>query len=193
MKQYLPLFFILLLTATSSAQAFNGRYAPTGQATENPVQTIQNALNKLQAFNTNSKKANPKLLRGFIEKEIIPHFAFDQMTYWIAGPYARYMNAVNLKELEDKVKKTFLNSMSTHLGNYDANSSRVNFRPVQYRGYNDANVTAFISRPSRRPDQLEFRMKAQGNSWKIIDVKANGISAAQYYRKHFISILRQYR
>ena len=151
------------------------------------------ALDKLQKFSANRDKARPELLHGFLENEIIPHFAFDQMTYWIAGPYARYMNAANLKELEDKVKKTFLNSMSTHLGNYDANSSRVNFRPVQYRGYNNANVSAFISRPNHRPDQLEFRMKSQGNSWKIIDVKANGISAAQYYRKHFISILRQYR
>lgn len=193
MKYYLSLFFVLLLTSTSSAQAFNGQQAQAGQSIENPVQTIQSALKKLQVFNSNSKKANPKLLRAFIEKEIIPHFAFDQMTYWIAGPYARHMNAANFKELEGMVKKTFLNSMSTHLGNYDANSSRVNFRPAQYRGYNDANVTALIQRANRRSDQLQFRMKAQGNNWKIIDVQANGISAAQYYRKHFLSTLRQYR
>jgi ABC-type transporter MlaC component len=36
-------------------------------------------------------------------------------------------------------------------------------------------------------------MKRDGNNWKIIDVKANGSSAVLYYRRHFMSQLRQYQ
>ncbi|MCK4706968.1 MAG: ABC transporter substrate-binding protein [Gammaproteobacteria bacterium] len=193
MKHYLPLFFALLFTVSGSAHAFNGYYAPPNQSIENPVTTIQNALDKLQKFSANKDNTNPKLLRGFIEKEIIPHFAFDQMTHWIAGPYARRMNSSNLKELEMSVKKSFLNSMSKHLGNYNASSIRANIKRAQYRGRNDVNVSMLLTGTKQRPDRLDFRMKLQGNSWKIIDVTANGISAALYYRQQFISTLRQYR
>lgn len=193
MKHYLTLFFVLLFTLAGSANAFNNRYAPAYPSTENPVQTIQTALNKLQKFSANKDNTNPKLLRGFIENEIIPHFAFDQMTYWIAGPYARRMNASNLQELEDRVKKTFLNSLDKHLSTYNASSVKMNFRRAQYRGPNEAIVSTMLLSPNQRPDRLDFRMKADGNGWKIVDVTANGISATLYYRKHFMSTLREYR
>jgi phospholipid transport system substrate-binding protein len=177
----------------SSAYAYNSYYAQPYQTQENPVTTIQNALDKLKTFNANSNNINPLLLRSFIENEIIPHFAFDQMTRWIAGPYARQMNPADLMELEERVKQTFLASLGKHLGSYDASNTRVTFRPARYRGRNEATVTALIYRHGTRPDRLEFRMRTHGNSWKIIDVKANGTSAVLYYRKHFTDSLRQYR
>lgn len=193
MKHHLSLFFVLLLTMTGSTQAFNSYYAPPKQSIESPTQTIQNTLEKLQTFSVNRKNTNPELLRGFIENEIIPHFAFDQMTYWIAGPYARHMNAENMKELESSVKKTFLNSLSTHLGNYNASSTRANIKRTQFRGRDEANVSMMLISNKQMPDRLDFRMKLQGNNWKIIDVTANGLSAAMYYRQYFMSTLQQYR
>ncbi len=193
MKQYLSLFFVLLFSVIGSAHAFNGYYPPSSQPIENPVDTIQNALDKLQKFSVNRDRTRPELLRGFIENEIIPHFAFDQMTHWIAGPFARHMNASNMSALEVRVKKAFLSSLDRHLSNYNADSIRINFRRAQYRGRNDVTVSALLFSPSQRPDRLDFRMKANGSGWKIIDVTANGLSAAMYYRKHFISTLRQYR
>ena len=83
--------------------------------------------------------------------------------------------------------------MSTHLGNYNASSIRANIRRAQYRGRNDVNVSMLLIGTKQRPDRLDFRMKLQGNSWKIIDVTANGISAALYYRQQLISTLRRYR
>ena len=193
MKQYLPLFFVLLFSINGSTHAYNGYYQPSNQAIENPVNTIQNALDKLQKFSTNKDNARPELLRAFIEKEIVPHFAFDQMTHWIAGPFARRMNASNLEALETRVKKAFLTSLDKHLSNYNAGSVRFNFRRAQYRGRDEAIVSTLLFSPNQRPDRLDFRMKVNGSGWKIIDVTANGISAALYYRKHFISTLRQYR
>jgi len=193
MKHYLTLFFVLFFTLSGSVNAFNNRYAPIQPPIENPVQTIQTALTKLQKFSANKDNTNPQLLRGFIENEIIPHFAFDQMTYWIAGPYARRMNAENLQELENSVKKTFLNSLDKHLSTYNASAVQMNFRRAQYRGPDEVIVSTMLLSPNQRPDRLDFRMKANGSGWKIIDVTANGISATLYYRKHFMSTLREYR
>lgn len=193
MKRYLALSFVLLLSITGSAHALNGYYPPARQQIDDPVDTIQVALDKLQKFSLNRDRARPELLTAFINNEIIPHFAFDQMTYWIAGPFVRNMNQTNLAALETQVKKAFLTSLDKHLSTYNADSIRMNFRRAQYRGPNDVTVSAFLFSPRQRPDRLDFRMKTDGKHWKIIDVTANGISAALYYRQHFISTLRQYR
>lgn len=193
MKRYMPQFFILLIAFAGSAHAFNGYYSPSSPTIENPVQTIQNTLDKLHKFSINKYNTKPEMLRSFIENEIIPHFSFDQMTYWIAGPYARRMTSSNLAELESRVKKTFLTSLDKHLSNYNASSRRVNIRHAQYRGPNEAIVSTILFGNNQRPDRLDFRMRIMGNNWKIIDVTANGLSATMYYRKHFLSTLRQYR
>ncbi|MDH5471705.1 MAG: ABC transporter substrate-binding protein [Gammaproteobacteria bacterium] len=191
MKYYLSLFFVLSLTMMYPAQASNGYYPP-GQSIENPAKTIHDALKKLQAFGANRDNAKPELLRNFLETKIIPHFAFDRMTDWVAGPYARRMSAANMRELEANVKQAFLDSLSKHLGDYDTSGARVTIKPVQYRGSGQAQVTALIYSARPYPDRLDFRMQTQGNGWKIVDVTANGNSAALYYRRHFISTLRQY-
>lgn len=194
MKNHLTLLFLILLSITSSTHAVNDYYAPKNQPLDNPVQTIQSTLDKLQKFSANKDNTRPELLRSFIENEIIPHFAFDQMTYWIAGPYARRMTSSNMVQLEARVKKTFLSSLDKHLSSYNASSTRMNIRNAQYRGPNDVTVsTLLLGSNQQRPDRLDFRMKAQGSHWKIIDITANGLSAAMYYRKYFISTLRKYR
>ncbi|MDH5388989.1 MAG: ABC transporter substrate-binding protein [Gammaproteobacteria bacterium] len=193
MKSHLTLLFLTLLGITSTTHAFNNYHSQPNQPQDNPVQTIQNTLDKLQKFSENKDNTRPELLRRFIENEIIPHFAFDQMTYWIAGPYARHMNTSNMAELESRVKKTFLSSLDKHLSSYNASSTRMNIRSAQYRGPNDVTVSTLLLGSNQRPDRLDFRMQAQGDHWKIIDVTANGLSAALYYRRHFISTLRQYR
>ncbi|MCW8830741.1 MAG: ABC transporter substrate-binding protein, partial [Gammaproteobacteria bacterium] len=159
MKNHITIFLILLFSLSGAAQAFNGYYPTPQPGIENPVTTIQTALDKLQKFSANRDNTRPELLRGFIENEIIPHFAFDQMTYWIAGPFARHMNASNLTDLETRVKKAFLTSLDKHLSNYNASSIRFNFRRAQYRGNNDALVTVLLFSPNQRPDRLDFRMK----------------------------------
>ena len=182
------------LILSTSAQAYNPYYVPAWQSQEDPVTTIRDALDKIKTFSANSSNINPVLLRNFIESEIIPHFAFDRMTRWVAGPYARQMSPSALSELESRLKQTFLASLARHLGSYEADSTRVSFRPAQFRSPAEATVTAIVYRQGkRRPDRLDFRMRAHNHSWKIIDVKANGTSAVLYYRKHFLDRLRQYR
>jgi len=192
MKYYLSLVLILFLSIAGPAHANKSYYAPATQSIENPVNTIQNTLDKLQKFSANRDNTNPKLLRAFIVNEIIPHFAFDQMTRWVAGPFARRMNPSNMLALEERVTNSFLTSLDNRLSNYNASKIRANIRRAQFRGPSEAIVTAFFFSPNQHPDRLDFRMKLQNNLWKIVDVTANGLSASLYYRNHFLSTLRQF-
>jgi phospholipid transport system substrate-binding protein len=183
-------FITLLLTSswtlaeTSSADAITPA---------DPTYVIKTTLEKITTFSSNSDKVNPLKLRGFIENQIIPHFDFDNMSHWITGRYARNMSESDKSDFQRNLRETFLSSLSKHLGSFDAKNTRVRFYPARYRGPAEAFASASVYRPDSLPVRLDFRMRRNGNDWKIIDVKANGSSAVIYYRRHFISQLRQYQ
>ncbi len=186
--QYLLTFASLLLVSSLSFASTPSAITPT-----DPAYVIHTALNKITTFSSNSDKVNPVRLRGFIENEIIPHFDFDNMSHWITGRYASNMSKKDKSDFQRNLRETFLSSLSKHLGSFDAKNTRIKFYPARYRGPAESFVSASIYRPAVPSVRLDFRMRRNKDSWRIIDVKANGSSAVIYYRRHFISQLRQYR
>jgi len=181
--------FVSLLCLSSTASAY---IPPTVKASD-PAYIIHTTLEKIITFSSNSDKVSPIQLRGFIENEIIPHFDFDNMSHWITGRYANNMSEQDKIDFQRSLRETFLSSLAKHLGSFDARNTRVRFYPARYRGPAEAFVSTTIYRPDTLTVRLDFRMKRDGNDWKIIDVKANGSSAVLYYRRHFMSQLRQYQ
>ena len=157
-----------------------------------PAYVIKTTLDKITTFSTNSDKIDPVTLRKFIESEVIPHFDFDNMSHWITGRYAKNMSVEEKKNFQKKLRETFLTSLSKHLGSFDARNTRVRFFPARYRGQSEAFVSTTVYRPDVPSVRLDFRMRRNGDDWKIIDVKANGSSAVLYYRRHFMTQLRSY-
>jgi len=196
LKSSALLTFLSLLLVSSWSFAYNGPvqdprikalYTPT-----DPAYIIQTTLQKITTFSSNSDKVNPVQLRGFIENEIIPHFDFDNMSHWITGRYARNMSAKDKSDFQRNLRETFLSSLSKHLGSFDAENTTVKFLKTRYRGRDESFVSTNIYRPDTLPVRLDFRMRRDGDDWKIIDVKANGSSAVLYYRRHFIAELREF-
>jgi len=186
--QYLLTFSSLLLVSSLSFASTSKAITPT-----DPAYVIHTALDKITTFSSNSDKVNPVKLRGFIEHEIIPHFDFDNMSHWITGRYASNMSDNDKADFQRNLRETFLSSLSKHLGSFDAKNTRVKFFPARYRGPEESFVSTSIYRPDAPSVRLDFRMKRDADNWKIIDVKANGSSAVLYYRRHFMSQLRQYQ
>ena len=186
--QYLLTFSSLLLVSSLSFASTSKAITPT-----DPAYVIHTALDKITTFSSNSDKVNPVKLRGFIEHEIIPHFDFDNMSHWITGRYASNMSDNDKADFQRNLRETFLSSLSKHLGSFDAKNTRVKFFPARYRGPEESFVSTSIYRPDAPSVRLDFRMRRDADNWKIIDVKANGSSAVLYYRRHYISQLRQYQ
>lgn len=194
------LTFLSLLFVSSWSFAYNGpargpATAPAAAPTytpSDPAYIIQTTLEKITTFSSNSDKVSPVKLRGFIESQIIPHFDFDNMSHWITGRYARNMSDKEKVEFQRNLRETFLSSLSKHLGSFDAKNTRVKFQKTRYRGRDESFVATSVYRPDTLPVRLDFRMRRDGDDWKIIDVKANGSSAVLYYRRHFIAELRAF-
>ncbi len=183
------LIFISLSVVTSVSSADT---TPTVKPTD-PAYIIHTTLEKITTFSSNSNKVSPIQLRAFIENQIIPHFDFNNMSHWITGRYASNMTDKDRTDFQRSLRETFLSSLAKHLGSFDAKNTRIRFFPARYRGPAEAFVSTTIYRPDTPTIRLDFRMKRDGNNWKIIDIKANGSSAVLYYRRHFMSQLRQYQ
>lgn len=193
--RYTALSLILLSLTSFTSLSIAGDYTNARKTVSpnDPAYIIQTTLKKITGFSSNAEKVNPMKLRAFIENQIIPHFDFDNMSHWITGRYSRTMSDNDKSDFLRNLRETFLSSLSKHLGSFDAKNTRVKFYPARYRGISEAFVSTSIYRPNTLPVRLDFRMKQDGPDWKIIDVKANGSSAVLYYRRHFISQLRQYK
>jgi len=181
-------FISLLLVSTWSLA-----YIPPTDKSSEPAYIIHTALEKITTFSSNSDKASPVNLRGFIENQIIPHFDFNNMSHWITGRYASNMSDKDKTDFQRNLRETFLSSLAKHLGSFDAKNTRIRFQPARFRGPAEAFVSTTVYRPDTPSVRLDFRMKRNSNDWKIIDVKANGSSAVLYYRRHFMSQLRTYQ
>lgn len=192
LTRFLIIFFSLLFLS-STALAYAPPHTSPAVKTNDPAYIIHTTLGRIIAFSSNSDKVNPVQLRGFIESQIIPHFDFDNMSHWITGRYASNMSEQDKTDFQRNLRETFLSSLAKHLGSFDAKNTRVRFFPARYRGPAEAFVSTTIYRPDVPNVRLDFRMKRDGNDWRIIDVKANGSSAVLYYRRHFMSQLRQYQ
>ena len=186
-SQILLAFFTMMLALPAIA------YNSIEPEADDPGYVIKTTLYKITTFSSNSDKINPVKLRGFIENEIIPHFDFDNMSHWITGRYARNMTEKDKADFQRNLRETFLTSLAKHLGSFDAKNTRVQFARARYRGPSESFVSANVYRPDSLTVELDFRMRRDGDNWKIIDIKANGSSAVLYYRQHFISQLRQYQ
>jgi len=181
-------FFLICSWSNVSAAT----YPPYQSNNSDPVYHIMDAVNKIKKFNTTSSDVPPALIRTFLENEIIPLFDFDSMARWITGPYVQYMTAGDQIEFYARLKDTFLSSLSNHLGSFDAENTKIRYYPARFKRNGEAMVNVQVLRAGQYPARLAFRMKNNGYTWKIIDVKANGTSAVFYYRNHFINQLRNY-
>ena len=104
----------------------------------------------------------------------------------------KYMTSDDQIEFYENLKSTFLSSLGNHLGSFDADNTKIRYYPARYKRNGEASVSVQVARPGKYPARLDFRMKRDGYTWKIIDVKANGTSAVLHYRNHFMNQLRKY-
>ena len=157
---------------------------------ENPAALIQTAERKLKTFLSSQQAKDPKILRAFLETELIPDINFKFMMRSVAGPFLNRMSPKNLLEFQGKLKESFTAALARHLGSFDVNT-RVQIASPRIRRNGEAIVSTRVFRLNTRPVKLDFRLLREGNSWRIIDVQSNGSSAIVYYRNFFKNQLRR--
>ena len=175
------------------SQATYASHLPHHAEIQDPGESLQATLDKISAFHSSGKLKDSLALENFIEHDLLPDFAFENMAESIAGPYTRFMTASNTADLVTQIKTSLRNILFAHLGSFNPDTSSVQIQKTRFTHAHQATVAVRISFQQRRPVILSFRMQQVDRQWKVADIRSNGTSLVLYYRARFIDQLRMYR
>jgi phospholipid transport system substrate-binding protein len=105
------------------------------------------------------------------------------------GRHWRRMSADQRSEYQRLFGAYILNTYASRFGGYSGET----FSVVSARaaGKKDAVVRSLINRPSGPPIQCDWRVRATGKQYKIIDLMIEGVSMAVTQRSEFSAVIKQ--
>jgi len=192
MKTHFYAFAIALLLLLCLNQAVYARHVQPPAEHGDPAQSLQTTLDSILAFNSEHRDEDIQAVQHFVEHEIMPHFAFQTMAHWIAGPFARDMTLRNESDFVCQLKTDFSAMLVQHLGSIDPASTRIEINRTRFTRSDEAIVAVQASLHQRRQLSLSFRMQWLDNQWRVVDIRTNGTSLVLYYRARYIDQLRAY-
>ena len=176
------------------AQHYRPRSLPVPVITDkSPVILLEESINKVIDFLATPQQASLEQITDFLNHEIAPHFDFEYMARWVAGRYYKTMNPEQQKQFTRIFKELFITTFVQKLSNFrnyppvveDFRSRRIND--------NEAMASARIVQEGGTVVRVDFKFLRTSRGWKVIDVRANGVSALFYYRNFFAQQIRRQR
>jgi phospholipid transport system substrate-binding protein len=156
--------------------------APYGQRAQGPGAEFKRGMQQMLAFLQRGPEASPDQLAAFIEQEIAPYFDFEYMAKTALGPRHRGMSAEQRAATTQRLKRSFLNTLTEKLSGYGGQGMQFIGSRTNPDG-RTATVNVAIANPGTYPARLTFRMYKGKRGWKVYDVTANGQSAVMHYRR----------
>jgi len=145
------------------------------------------------AFLARSQEASINQITFFLHQQIAPHFDFNYMARWVAGRYYRTMSPEQRQAFTETFKGLFVTTFVkklTHFQNYPPVIGNFTSKRTDN---NEATASVKVFQENGGAIQVDFKFLKTAEGWKVIDVRANGISALLYYRNYFKEQIRRSR
>ena len=198
------LILISLILFTINLQANQHRYDTyqnqsrytnnyPAQQQESPVVILERSINNVLDFLAESDSKNIHQLKNYVNKEIAPSFDFAYMSRWVVGKRYSMMNDKQKDEFQTKFTNVFLSTFIEKVTKSRKSLPRISRFMSKRQSQNEARASVMLGYSNRTQVRVEFRFLNTPNGWKVIDVKANGISALLYFRNYFIQRMKPKR
>jgi phospholipid transport system substrate-binding protein len=176
MKNIVTAFLFAIATAAPPAIADVAPDALARSVTDE-VLAIVRADKDLQA-------GNPQKVAQLVETKVLPHFNFMRMTQLAAGRNWRQATPEQQKVLIDEFKTLLVRTYTAAFSQYK--NQTVDYRPLRMSPTDtDVVVKSLIKQPTGQPVAVDYSMEKAGPTWKVYDVKIEGISLVENYRNTF--------
>ncbi len=150
-----------------------------------PAEMLERSIKKVLDFLARPKDVSLDQITYFLKQEITPHFDFEYMARWVAGRYYRIMSPEQQQEFTQTFSELFITTFVQKLSSYQNYPPVVNGFRSKRTGESEAVASARILQENGGSIQVDFKFIKTQRGWKVIDVKANGVSALFYYRNFF--------
>ncbi len=161
-------------------------HARTARAADSPTQVVQQTSDAVVAVLADKGlAANEK--RRKIEDIVYAHFDFETLS--------RLVLARNWKQLSPQQQTEFVDEFKKHLSvTYGKNVETYNNERAVVTGDrqeagNDWTVKTKIVRPNAAEILVDYRLRKEGDGWRVIDVIIEGVSLVANFRSQFQDIV----
>ncbi|MGE0785208.1 MAG: phospholipid-binding protein MlaC [Sandaracinaceae bacterium] len=170
--------FVSVLGSRSHAQATARRYL---EQKNEQVNSILRESPRTDAARERRQEELTRLLSGLLDFEALSRAALSE--HWEArSPAERERFVTLLRQLVER--------------NYQSNLERILDYEITYdgetvRGESTVVTTTARSRTERRqpPIEIEYTLRREGNDYRVVDVRTDGVSMVQNYRTQFGRII----
>lgn len=173
---------LCLLLATASAHA--------GVAPDQLVKTTSEEVLTIVRSDPDIAAGNTSKVIDIVEAKVLTHFDFARMTRLAVGK--------NWRNATDPQREALTNSFRTLLvRTYAVALAQFRDRTVDYRPLDktpsgpDVMVHTTVATPQGKPINMDYRMGAVGEDWKVYDVLVDGVSLVINYRSLFDSTVAE--
>jgi phospholipid transport system substrate-binding protein len=121
-----------------------------------------------------------------VETKVLPHFNFTRMTQLAVGRNWRQATPDQQKVLTEEFRNLLVRTYTTAFTQY--RNEIIEYRPLRMAPTDtDVVVKSLIKRSSSQgqPVAVDYSMEKAGPTWKVYDVKIEGISLVENYRNTF--------
>jgi phospholipid transport system substrate-binding protein len=157
-------------------------------AAPDPMTTVKATVDKFVVILSDpALKANPGDRRQRLKDTAAERFDFAEM--------GRSALGVHWRDLSDQQRKDFVDLFTrfveaAYIGRLDSYSGqRIDFVKEANDGPDYSQVTTKIIQSSADPIGLNYRLKLEGNDWKVYDVTVDNISIVANYRNQFNRVI----
>lgn len=152
-------------------------------ADEIVYETTQEVLNQLD-LNKERLKQEPEYIQTIVRDLIVPHMDFATMSAITLGSTWKELNTDEQNCFADSFKNLLIERYAYILLSYrNQNIHYQSAKPIGEKGYVSMKQT--LTRPEVKPLTLEYPMRPDNNSWKVVDLVVDGVSLLRNYRKMY--------
>lgn len=144
--------------------------------------TVDNVLDSVRSGK------DRRALAEVIEKKVLPHFDFREMTRMAMGRHWRDASAAQQQSLENAFRGLLVTTYTQALTQSGAADKQVEVRAVPVKpADDDVTVRTLVKDAGGKPLAVDYRLAKSGVGWKVYDVVVESLSLVTNYRSSFNS------
>jgi phospholipid transport system substrate-binding protein len=174
--------FLCLLAMSAAAAA--------GQAPDQLIKATCEEVLSIVRADADIATGNTSKVIDVVEAKILPHFDFARMTRLALGKNWRNADAAQREALITAFRTLLVRTYAVALAQFRDRS--VEYQPLdQAPSGPDVMVHTTVATPQGKPINMDYRMAAVGEEWKVYDVLVDGVSLVINYRSMFDTTIEQ--
>lgn len=156
-------------------------------ASGSPDKIIVEAMHELQVElegNREAFRAEPALLRGVVDRILLPRFDTEFAAQRVLGKYWRNADDAQRMRFINVFYRYLVNNYATYLLDFKGDEVVV----MPYKGPADEKypqIRTSVTLTKGEKASVDYVMRDSGGQWKVMDVVVEGISYVRSYREDF--------